>query len=134
MTATTQLTQNLESPPVAAFLKAESGIVLGLSLVCYYYLGFSWWIFAALILAPDLSAVGYIWGSRLGAWTYDLAHTYTAPFIVGLIGYSAHEPMLMALAAVWFAHIGADRLMGYGLKFSGSAKGNHLSRLSAKTN
>ena len=105
---------------------------MGFGLVGFYDLGFSWWIFAALILAPDLSAIGYVGGPRLGAWTYDLVHTYVAPFTLGLIGYLVHEPLLIAIAAIWFTHIGADRLVGYGLKFTGDPKDTHLSRLMSK--
>jgi|SRR5471032_692917 hypothetical protein len=118
--------------PVAILLKLEAVVVAGAALAAYYYLGFSWWIFAALILAPDLSAVGYIGGARLGAWTYNLTHTYVAPFILGVIGYMAHQPLLLAYAAIWFTHIGGDRLLGYGLKFPGDPKDNHLTRLSSR--
>lgn len=118
---------------VTVLLKAEAAIVTGIGIVAYYHFGFSWWIFAGLILAPDLSAIGYAAGPRVGAWTYDLAHNYTAPSILALVGYLAHEPLLFAFAAIWVTHIGGDRLMGYGLKFSGDPRDTHLSRLSRRT-
>ncbi|MEF8842943.1 MAG: DUF4260 family protein [Haloarculaceae archaeon] len=33
---------------------------------------------------------------------------------------------LEGLAAVWTAHIGADRLLGYGLKFESGVRDTHL--------
>src|SRR4051812_15097613 len=108
------------SPPVAVLLKLEALVVLATGLAAFAYLGVSWWWFAALILVPDLSAIGYAGGGRLGAWCYDLVHTYVGPAILGVIGLVIHEPMTMAVAAVWFSHIGFDRLIGYGLKFAGN--------------
>jgi hypothetical protein len=119
--------------PVPILLKFESAAVLGLGLAAYAYLGFSWWIFAALILAPDLAFLGYLGGARAGAWTYDLAHTYLAPFALALTGYLIDQPWLMAGAAIWTVHIAVDRLVGYGLKFPTDPKDTHLSRLSARS-
>src|SRR5205823_5365686 len=103
--------------------------VFGLALAGFAYLGFSWWLFAALILAPDLSGIGYVGGTRLGAWCYDFAHTYVVPGLLGMLGFVLHEPWLMALASIWIAHISFDRVIGYGLKFSGNARDTHLARV-----
>ncbi len=116
------------SPPVAIMLRLEALGVLSLAVTAYWHLGFSWWLFAAVILVPDLSAIGYAGGGKAGAWCYDLAHTYVLPALLAAIGYGAQQPLLMALAAIWVAHISGDRLIGYGLKFSGSPKDTHLSR------
>lgn len=120
------------SPPVSIMLRLEALAVLAASLAAFASLGVSWWWFAALILVPDLSAIGYAGGSRLGAWCYDLVHTYVGPGALAVIGYLVGEPMVMAIAAVWFAHIGFDRLIGYGLKFAGSPRDTHLSRIAAR--
>jgi hypothetical protein len=122
------------SPPVAGLLRLEALGVVAASLACFAYLGVSWWWFAALILAPDLSAIGYAGNGKLGAWCYDLVHTYVGPAILGAVGYLAHDPMVMAIAAIWFSHIGVDRLIGYGLKFAGNPKDTHLSRLAGQAN
>lgn len=120
------------SPPVAILLKLEALSVLAASLAAYSLLGKSWWLFAALILAPDLSAIGYARGKTVGAWCYDLAHNYVFPAALGAVGYLAREPLAMAFAAIWFAHIAGDRVIGYGLKFGGDPKDTHLSRLADK--
>ncbi|MDR3476103.1 MAG: DUF4260 family protein [Devosia sp.] len=127
--ATRSATSAGAAPPVAALLRLEALLALGLAVAAYLHLGFSWWLAAALILAPDLSGVGYVWGPRAGAWAYDLAHTYVSPALLAGLGYAAGVPVLMALAAIWAAHIAIDRVVGYGLKFAGGAKDTHLSRL-----
>ena len=35
----------------------------------------SWWVYAILFLAPDLSFLGYLAGPRLGAIVYNTAHS-----------------------------------------------------------
>ena len=87
------------------------------------------WMFALLLLAPDLSALGYLVNTRVGAATYNLAHNYLLPGILLLIGVSAANPLVIQLAAIWFAHIGMDRAAGYGLKYAAAFKDTHLQRV-----
>ena len=112
--------------PAGLLLRAE-GLLVGVAAIAVYtWLGASWWLFAALILAPDLSAFGYMRGPRAGAAWYNAAHTYVAPAVVGLAGPFGHLPLLPAVALIWTAHIGLDRAMGYGLKLPGGFKVTHL--------
>jgi hypothetical protein len=112
--------------PAGLLLRAE-GLLVGVAAIAVYtWLGASWWLFAALILAPDLSAFGYMRGPRTGAAWYNAAHTYVAPAVVGLAGTFGHLPLLLAVALIWTAHIGLDRAMGYGLKLPGGFKVTHL--------
>ena len=87
------------SSPVAILIRSEAAVALGLGVAAYWYLGRSWWVFAALILTPDLSLLAYLRGARVGAWVYDLAHTYVGPVALALIGYGLGQPWLMAMAA-----------------------------------
>jgi len=112
---------------VRLLLRAEGSVAFILALFAYHALGFSWWLFAATLLAPDLAMAGYLRDPSTGAFVYNLAHTYVAPFILALIGYVGGVPILMALAAVWAAHIGLDRLLAYGLKYPRGFKDTHLS-------
>ena len=41
-------------------------LFLGMTLLYWVWDG-SWWVYAALFLAPDLSFLAYIWGPRFGA-------------------------------------------------------------------
>jgi len=112
---------------VRLILRAEGAVALALSLAAYHALDFSWWLFAATLLAPDLAMLGYLRDPTMGALTYNLAHTYVGPFVLALVGYFAGIPLLIALAAVWAAHIGVDRLLAYGLKYATAFQNTHLS-------
>lgn len=107
-------------------LRLEGIVLVGFSAVFYAKLGASWILFAAVLLAPDAAMLGYLGGTRLGAVTYNLAHTYLGPGALVIIGvlYGMHQ--LSALALVWFAHIGMDRALGYGLKYDDAFKHTHL--------
>ncbi|MEC7764087.1 MAG: DUF4260 domain-containing protein [Pseudomonadota bacterium] len=116
----------LETPQIA-LLRLEGLAALGLSLALFASTGASWWLFAALILAPDLSAVGYLAGPRTGAWAYNLAHTYTLPAVLIGAGWALGAPVVVAVGAVWASDIGMDRAVGYGLKHRAAFKVTHLS-------
>jgi hypothetical protein len=68
------------------------------------------------LFAPDLSALGYLVGNRPGATTYNIAHVGVLPALLAMCGLLAGNALLVSLALIWFAHLGMDRLMGYGLK------------------
>ena len=119
-------------PSVSApklLLQVEGVVVLIGACVAYRELGGSWGQFALLFLAPDLLMVGYAFGLKIGARTYNAGHTYAAPFLLGLIVHRAHRPALFPLCLIWVAHIGFDRLLGYGLKYDSAFKDTHLQRV-----
>lgn len=105
--------------------RLEGFATLVLGVVAYAWLGQSWWVFALLFLAPDLTMLGYLRSPRLGALTYNLGHTYAAPAVLALAGL-ALGPLAFGLAAIWTAHIGFDRLLGYGLKLEAGFEQTHL--------
>lgn len=111
---------------VSWLLRAEGAAILGLALYLYADAGAGWWLFALLILAPDLSMAGYLRGPRLGAIFYNAAHTYIAPAVAWFALDLAGSPLALPVALVWAAHIGLDRLLGYGLKFPDSFRRTHL--------
>lgn len=121
------LTGSTDTPRGVSIVLRTEGLLIGVAAIAAYtWLGASWWLFAALILAPDLSAIGYARGPRTGAAWYNGAHTYLAPAILALAGALGHLPLLFALALIWTAHIGLDRAMGYGLKLPGGFRQTHL--------
>jgi hypothetical protein len=111
---------------VRVVLRAEGFAVLVASIVLYERLDASWLRFAVLFLAPDLSFAGYLGGTRLGAYVYNAAHNYVLPIALGLIGIMLGSWRLPELASIWAAHIGLDRLLGYGLKYPASFRETHL--------
>lgn len=108
-------------------LRVEGGAVLAVALGGYVAVGGPLWLLAVLALAPDLSMVGYLAGPRLGSRSYNVAHTYTLPLALGGVGVWADVRLALLVALVWIGHIGADRLVGYGLKFESGFRDTHLS-------
>jgi len=110
-------------------LHLEGLAVLVGSLVAYRELGDSWGKFFVLFLAPDLGMLGYLASPELGSKTYNLFHTYFSPFLLWLFVYFVHWPSLSSICLIWVAHIGFDRLLGYGLKYPTQFKDSHLNRV-----
>ncbi len=110
-------------------LHLEGLLALGLACFFYHRLGASWTQFALLFLVPDVSMAGYLLGAKAGARVYNAAHTYLAPFFLGLIGVAAGWAFVLPFCAIWVAHIGFDRVMGYGLKYESGFKDTHLNRV-----
>ncbi len=89
----------------------------------------SWWVYAILFLAPDLSFLGYLAGPRAGAIVYNAAHSYLAPMALMTAGFVLSSPLVLSIAMIWLAHIGIDRALGYGLKYSVGFGFTHLGRI-----
>lgn len=110
-------------------LRLEGLLVAVASAVVYARTGASWWMFAALWLAPDLSMLAYLKRPCLGARWYNAAHTYVLPGMLALCAVLLHARGLLPFALIWVNHIGVDRLLGYGLKYSDGFGFTHLGRL-----
>lgn len=110
-------------------LHLEGLAVLVGAIALYFDLGFGWLALVVLFLAPDLSMLGYVAGPRIGALAYDVVHTYALPAVLGVAGVLGGSDTAIQLALVWFAHIGLDRLLGYGLKYPTGFKDTHLQRV-----
>jgi hypothetical protein len=114
---------------VRTLLRLEGlALLAGMTLLYAAWDG-SWWVYAALFLAPDLSFAGYLGGPRLGAIVYNAAHSYMAPMALMTAGFAASSPLILSIAMVWLAHIGFDRALGYGLKYDAGFGFTHLGRI-----
>ncbi len=56
-------------------------------------------------------------------------HTYALPLALAALGVLAGWDTAVQLALVWGAHIGMDRMLGYGLKYRTGFKDTHLQRV-----
>ena len=105
---------------------------LGLALAAVYAydrIGANWWLFACLILVPDVSLIAYFGGTRLGAIAYNTVHVTLAPLICAALGFLLPSFDLISVALIWAAHIGVDRALGYGLKYGAGFGFTHLGRI-----
>jgi hypothetical protein len=107
-------------------LRSEGMTLLAMAAVLYGRSGRSWWLFLALLPLPDLGLLGLLWSQRVGAVTYDLTHTYVPAAVLGLLGVLTGSGLAMALALVWFAHIGMDRALSLGLQYPDGSGRTHL--------
>lgn len=111
------------------YLRVEGLAVLVAASAAYFaVLDGPAWLFVVLLLAPDVSMLGYLGGPRLGAATYNLVHIYVGPLGLGGLGLVAVVPLAVELAPIWAVHIGLDRALGYGLKLESGFGDTHLSQ------
>jgi len=115
-------------PPgsVSTLLRVEGFVALAGAVTAYWFLDGNWWLFALLLLAPDLAFLAYSAGEKSGAKVYNLAHTYSVPAVLGAIGWFGGIGWLVPLALIWIAHIGMDRALGYGFKYPGQSGWTHI--------
>jgi hypothetical protein len=107
-------------------LHLEGATVFALVLFAYHWSHGSWLLLLLLFLVPDLSMLGYAANARVGAITYNAVHSYVVPLAVAGYSFRANHPTILALSLIWIAHIGFDRMLGFGLKYPTRFKDTHL--------
>jgi hypothetical protein len=107
-------------------LHLEGACILALTVALYHAGHFRWWMFAALLLAPDLAMLGYLANVKIGAALYNLVHTEAGPILLLVVCVAVPLPVLQPYALIWLAHLGMDRTLGYGLKYPTRFKDTHL--------
>lgn len=110
-------------------LKLEELAKWILSWLLTMYLGFKWWMFFAWLLVPDISMIGYLINTRVGAILYNIGHHQAIAIAVIIAGYYSQNANLTFASLVLFGHSSMDRVFGYGLKYSDDFKNTHLGRL-----
>jgi hypothetical protein len=109
--------------------RIEAAVIFVACLVVYYHLRLNGWLLVLLILAPDLSMVGYTRNTALGATLYNLAHNYGVPLVILLLSWGLSSEIGITVGLIWLAHCGMDRAVGYGLKYPTSFQETHLGRI-----
>ncbi len=120
------LDEGVASGAVRVWLRTEGLVTLALSLLAYRQLGAKWWILAVLFLTPDLSILGYLVSARIGSILYNVVHSYVLPLSLAVVAIAAHRTSLLWLTCIWTAHIGLDRVLGFGLKYPVAFGKTHL--------
>lgn len=126
---TVDVEQGCTAQPVRTILRVEAALVLLALLFVYWLQHASWLLFVIFLLAPDLAMVGYVRGSRVGAWSYNASHSYVGPLITVAFALQYHS--LIVVAVIWASHIAFDRALGYGLKYPDSFGHTHLGTIGA---
>lgn len=107
-------------------LRIEGAFDLALSLIFFQAIQGNWLLFILLLLVPDLAMLGYLRGARLGTVCYNLVHTLVGPFLIVAYAYLTKSLWLLPYALIWTAHIGLDRMLGFGLKYPTRFADTHL--------
>jgi hypothetical protein len=114
---------------VRVLLRLEAFALFLAAIAAYSQFGVGWKWFAIFFLAPDLSFVFFLFGSRIGAIAYNAAHSTIGPIVVLVAAYFALAPILPSIGLIWLAHVGFDRMLGYGLKYASAFGDTHLGRI-----
>ena len=112
----------------AIMLRVEGLGALAAACVAYSKLGGSWGWFAALFLVPDLSMLGYLINAKVGATSYNAVHSTLGGLGLAALGFALGSHAMLLGASIWIAHVGFDRMMGYGLKYASAFGDTHLGR------
>lgn len=110
-------------------LRIEGWAILTVSFAAFHQLNGNWLLFFLLFFWPDLFMVGYLMNPRMGATLYNLVHTLTGPLLLGAAAVFEQWPRSLLFAIIWMAHIGFDRMFGFGLKYPTFFKDTHLQRV-----
>ena len=126
----------LEAPAVtgtpALILRAEGAALLAAATAGFAWIDASWWLYAALILSPDVAMLGYLRGPALGAALYNAAHSTLGPVALGALALAFGWAAVLPVALIWLAHVGLDRMAGYGLKYPTAFGDTHLGQKGAQ--
>lgn len=114
---------------VGAILRVEQAAVFVTGVALYGANGGPWWLLVPALLAPDLSAIGYVAGPRVGAIGYNAVHNIVLALSVLGLGWWTGADGVLLIGSVLLAHVGMDRALGYGLKLASGFRDTHLGRI-----
>src|SRR5437763_2398169 len=75
----------------ALLLRLEGAALLFCALFFYHSQRFSWILFIALFLWPDILMVGYLLNPKLGSRLYKLVHTDVLPAALAASSFALHR-------------------------------------------
>jgi Domain of unknown function (DUF4260) len=109
-------TQASRSRHVSIALRIAGAAVFFAVAFVYVRLGGGWAMALALLLAPDLSFLGFVLGVKQGVVAYNSVHRPIVPLLLLAAGLIVSSRLVLLLALIWLAHIAMDRAAGYGLR------------------
>ena len=129
MTTQIQSSVQIQLSQQRIMLHIEGLAIFLASIGLYWYMGANGWLFIFLLFAPDLAFLVYVINKSIGVQVYNIAHTYSLSISLAVISLLLGWQFGIALGLIWTAHIGLDRLVGYGLKYGAENKDTHLQRI-----
>lgn len=103
-------------------------------IILLYLSQVDWWWYALMFLGPDVSMLGYLFNTKVGAWCYNLLHHKGLSIILVVVGwiievYTPGPYFIMYTGIILFGHSSMDRFFGYGLKYENGFKFTHLGKI-----
>lgn len=89
-------------------------------------LDYAWWVFLVCILLPDISMLGYLINTKVGAFSYNLFHHKLIAITILILGFYIHSQLITLVGIILWGHSAMDRCLGYGLKYKDSFQHTHL--------
>ena len=114
-------------PRVVAWpLRLEGVALVAASIGLYVAAGDDWLPFVIFLVLPDLSIAAYLRGPAIGAFVYNVVHNWALAGALVALGFLLGQSVLFEAGAALTAHVGLDRLLGYGLKYPTRFQDTHL--------
>lgn len=110
-------------------LKIEELFLFILGVFSFNQLDFTWWWFLILILTPDISMLGYVVNTNVGAITYNAFHHKGIALLIYFAGVYFQNQIVQLIGVILFSHASFDRIFGYGLKYFDNFKHTHLGNI-----
>lgn len=110
-------------------VKIEEIALFLFSIFLFVQTGFTWWWFPVLLFIPDVSMVGYIFNSKIGAYIYNFFHHRGVALVLYGFGLWLNADIILLMGIILFAHASMDRIFGYGLKYTDSFFNTHLGKI-----
>lgn len=107
----------------------ESLGLLVLGIYLFSLLEYRWWWFLVLLLTPDFSMLGYLFGNKIGAFSYNVFHHQGIAILVYFTGIFINQEAIQLAGIILFSHSAMDRMFGYGLKYKKGFKFTHLGEI-----
>ena len=85
-------------------IQLEELAMFVLSIYLFSQLSFAWWLFPVLILTPDISMIGYAFGNKTGAITYNIFHHKALAIGLYLFGLYFKNEVFQLAGIILFGH------------------------------
>ena len=114
------------------FQRLEAAALFIATLYFFHVAHGNWWWFVPMWIAFDVSAVGYLFNARAGAYLYNVGHSLILPSLLAIADVRSPHHWLTILLIMWFSHVAGDRMQGYGLKETTGFTHTHLGQIGRK--
>ena len=122
----------MKDKQIITWQRLEGALILAASLWWFHLNSGNWWLFLLFLFSPDIFCLGYLKNTKTGALFYNLGHSLVIPLTIMLFAQPGYMHHLFNAALIWTAHIGMDRMLGFGLKYNDDFKHTHLGLIGNK--